>query len=115
MAAAFAWHAGPLLLIGSDCPALHPDDLRRCADALCLGDDAVFLPAEDGGYVLIGLRQVQPRLFEHIEWGTEHVMAQTRERLVELGLCWTEPRTLWDIDRPADLDRLRALDWARRT
>jgi hypothetical protein len=33
-------------------------------------------------------------------------MAATRERLRALGLRWSEPATLWDLDRPADLDRL---------
>ncbi|MBL8450164.1 MAG: DUF2064 domain-containing protein [Dechloromonas sp.] len=92
-----------------------PDDLCSCADALRSGQDAVFLPAEDGGYVLVGLRRPQPRLFADIEWGTERVMAQTRDRLRELGLLWSEPRTLWDVDRPEDLDRLRAMGLAMPT
>jgi rSAM/selenodomain-associated transferase 1 len=45
----------PLLLVGSDCPSIEPSDLRACAAALQSGADAVFLPAEDGGYGLVGL------------------------------------------------------------
>ncbi|MCW5746482.1 MAG: DUF2064 domain-containing protein, partial [Alphaproteobacteria bacterium] len=50
MLAAFrAQPAGqPLLLIGSDGPALTAEHLRACAAALRAGDDAVFLPTEDG-------------------------------------------------------------------
>jgi rSAM/selenodomain-associated transferase 1 len=116
MANAFAAQGGPLLLIGTDCPALTKAHLAHAAKALNDGHDAVFIPAEDGGYVLVGLRRPQPRLFEGIDWGSEKVMTQTRERLVALGLRWTEPTTLWDLDRPEDLPRLAALegfaDWA---
>ncbi len=76
-------------------------------------EDAVFIPAEDGGYVLVGLRRPQPRLFEGIDWGSERVMAQTRERLSELGLRWVELPTLWDVDRPGDLLRLATLEGYR--
>jgi glycosyltransferase A (GT-A) superfamily protein (DUF2064 family) len=107
---AFAAHAGPLLLIGTDCPALSEAHLGAAATALHDGHDAVFIPAEDGGYVLVGLRRPQPRLFEGIAWGSDKVMAQTRERLVALGLRWTEPLVLWDVDRPEDLPRLAKLE-----
>jgi rSAM/selenodomain-associated transferase 2/rSAM/selenodomain-associated transferase 1 len=110
MANVFAAHAGPLLLIGSDCPALTAAHLAAAATALHDGHDAVFIPAEDGGYVLVGLRRPQPRLFEGIAWGSDQVMAQTRERLMALGLRWLEPATLWDVDRPEDLLRLTGLE-----
>jgi len=100
---------GPLLVIGTDCPALKPDDLRLAAQVLRDGDDTVVFPAEDGGYVLIGLRQPQPALFERIAWGTGSVMDETRARLRASGVTWREPRTLWDVDRPADLFRLARL------
>jgi rSAM/selenodomain-associated transferase 1 len=98
----------PALLIGVDCPSLTPAHLRRCGECLRHGDDAVFLPAEDGGYVLVGLRQPEARLLKDIEWGSPTVMAVTRHRLVELNLIWSEPETLWDLDRPEDLSRWRA-------
>jgi glycosyltransferase A (GT-A) superfamily protein (DUF2064 family) len=40
-------------------------------------------------------------------WSTPGVMAETRLRLRQLGLRWREPVTLWDVDLPADLERLR--------
>jgi glycosyltransferase A (GT-A) superfamily protein (DUF2064 family) len=106
MAAAAHAARGAVLLIGTDCPALTPQHLRAAAGALAGGDDAVVLPAEDGGYVLVGVRAPHPGLFEGIAWGGEQVMAQTRVRLRALGLRWSEPVTLWDVDRPDDLDRL---------
>lgn len=99
---------GPALLVGTDCPALTVSKLRRAAEVLREGKDAVFLPAEDGGYILIGLRKPDPALFENMPWGTERVMAETRRRLIRLGWRWAEPEMLWDVDRPDDLDRLRA-------
>jgi hypothetical protein len=110
MAHAFAVHCGPMLLIGTDCPALQTTHLAMAAELLRDGNDAVFIPAEDGGYVLVGLRQPQPRLFENVDWGSGRVMAQTRDRLAGLGLRWAEPLTLWDVDRPADLARLATLE-----
>jgi uncharacterized protein len=106
MLAAFEAWRGPLLLIGSDCPMLAPDHLRLCAAELRSGLDAVFLPAEDGGYALIGLHRPLPRLFAGIEWGTERVMEETRARLRAAALTWSEPATLWDVDRPEDVARL---------
>lgn len=110
MAQAFAAHDGPLLLIGTDCPALRLEHLTTAAHLLHAGNDAVFIPAEDGGYVLVGLRRPQPRLFEAIDWGSAKVMAQTRARLVECALRWAEPFVLWDVDVPEDLPRLATLD-----
>lgn len=96
-----------MILIGSDCPALAPADLRR-AERLLRGCSAVIAPAEDGGYPLLGLSRPVPAIFEAIAWSTPSVMSQTRVRLAALGLRWRELRTLWDVDRPADLERLLA-------
>lgn len=104
----------PTLLIGSDCPALEPAHLHAAADCLRRGDDAVFLPAEDGGYVLAGLAGEAPAaLFEDMPWGGDQVMAETLVRLQAAGLRWSEPARLWDVDRPEDLARLAELEAAR--
>ncbi len=97
------------LLIGSDCPALTPALLVRALDSLDDDDtDAVFTPAFDGGYVLIGLRRIDDRLFDAMPWGSERVMDETRARLREAGWRWTETGTLRDIDAPEDLVELEA-------
>jgi uncharacterized protein len=112
MHTAFRVHCaqGPLLLIGTDCPALRPAHLRQAAQALADGDEAVFYPAEDGGYVLVGLRQPQAALFTDMAWSTAEVMSQTRLRARRLNLQLREFETLWDVDVPEDLARLAALD-----
>ncbi len=95
------------LVIGTDCPALGAAHLRAAARAL--GDhDAVVIPAEDGGYVLIGMRAPAPEVFAGVDWGSARVMAQTRQRLAALGWRWSEADPLWDVDLPRDLDRLYA-------
>jgi rSAM/selenodomain-associated transferase 1 len=106
MLAAIAAANGPAIVIGTDCPALTPEHLRTAARALADGVDVVIVPVDDGGYGLIGMRRPQPALFGGMTWSTETVMAETRRRLTRLGLSWREPARLWDIDEPADLDRL---------
>ena len=98
----------PLLIVGTDCPVLTPEHLQRTADALQT-HDAVLIPAEDGGYVLIGLRRALPSVFQRVDWSTPRVMAQTRERLNALGASWLELPALWDVDDPQDWQRLQAV------
>jgi rSAM/selenodomain-associated transferase 1 len=93
------------LLIGTDAPALDAAVLREAAAAL--GDhDAVFVPAHDGGYALIGLRAADARCFDGMRWSHDRVMADTRERLRAAGLRWRELAAVADIDEPADLAHL---------
>ncbi len=96
------------LVIGTDCPALTPEVLREAA-AVLREHDAVVIPAEDGGYVLIGLRQPVHAVFQHVEWSTDRVMAQTRQHLQGAGLTWRELAPLWDVDRFEDVGRLLGL------
>ena len=98
-----------VLLIGSDCPALTLDHLRAAADVLRDRAPAVVIPAEDGGYALIGLRTSEPALFSDMPWSTPLVMNETRRRLRTLGLTWCEPVMLWDVDLPQDLERMRGI------
>ncbi len=107
--------ADALLIIGTDCPALTEAYLSSALLALESGSDVVLGPAEDGGYVLVGARRPVPRLFEGISWGSDRVMSQTLERLKGSGISYRLLDTLWDVDRPGDLERLRhlepPLDW----
>ena len=101
---------GRALLMGSDVPALDAPRLRQAVAALD-AHDAVFVPALDGGYALVGLRRPEPRLFEGMTWSTPQVMANTRERATAAGLRWAELPALADIDTPADLVHLPAGWW----
>ncbi len=105
---AWASQTGPALVIGSDCPVLSATLLRRCVRALD-DHDLVLLPAEDGGYALIGGKRSHRGLFEAIAWGTGDVTAQTLERARALALRVACPATVWDVDTPRDLERWRAI------
>jgi hypothetical protein len=98
--------AASLVLIGGDCPVLKAEHVARSLHWLERGCDAVLGPAEDGGYVLLGLRRSDPRLFAGLPWGTSEVLEMTRQRLRQLGLEWRELEPLWDLDRVEDLERL---------
>ncbi|MGD0917609.1 MAG: TIGR04282 family arsenosugar biosynthesis glycosyltransferase [Thermodesulfobacteriota bacterium] len=99
--------ASRALLLGTDCPSLTADDLREAAALLKEETDAVIIPSEDGGYVLIGLRRNADDLFRGISWGTERVMEETRLRLRNLGWQWHELPERWDVDRSEDVERLK--------
>ena len=97
---------GPAVLIGSDIPAIarsHIDD----AFAALGRHDAVFGPAEDGGYWLVGLKRA-PRVlapFARVRWSGPHALADTRANLKRKRVALA-PR-LGDVDRAEDLRRER--------
>jgi rSAM/selenodomain-associated transferase 1 len=96
-----------VLLMGTDAPSLDTAVLHQAAAALdsC---DAVFVPALDGGYALVGLARAAPSLFSNMPWSTPQVMQTTRERAAAAQLVWTELAPVADIDDPADLAHLPA-------
>jgi rSAM/selenodomain-associated transferase 1 len=103
----FAAGFGSVCLVNSDSPTLPTSLLIAAVRALSLpGDRIVLGPAEDGGYYLIGLKQVHARLFDDIAWSTPLVFTQTVERAREIGL---EPVVLpawYDVDDIGSLRRL---------
>ena len=99
--------AQPVLLMGSDCPALTAAVIQEAARQLQT-HDALLVPVADGGYVLIGLKSPCPTLFTQMPWSTASVAAETLSRMAALGFkVWRGP-LLHDIDEPADLAHLPA-------
>ncbi|SFH84266.1 hypothetical protein SAMN05216206_0451 [Pseudomonas guineae] len=98
-----------VILIGNDCPALDGDYLQQACKAL-QEQQVVIGPAEDGGYVLLGLRSMHATLFNDMPWGTERVFNITLQRLQQLDWHPALLPALWDVDRPEDLLRLAALN-----
>ena len=92
-----------VIVIGTDCPELTTDYLNEALLRLRQGTKAVIGPANDGGYVLLGLRRFSPLLFSDINWGSNQVFSETYEKLQQLGWDWHELNSLRDIDTPADL------------
>jgi hypothetical protein len=93
---------GPILLIGTDCPALDRHRLAAAAEAVDT-HDAVIHPANDGGYALLGLTRFHATLFEAMAWSTPAVAPCTIARIRALGWTLDIRETLADVDEPEDL------------
>src|SRR5215475_5434227 len=97
------------VVLNSDSPTLPTSLLVETAHVLARpGDRAMFGPALDGGYYLLGLKAQHHRLFQNIAWSTEHVAHQTLERAAELDLPVHILPTWYDVDDVAGLKMLRA-------
>lgn len=97
----FRLGASKTAIIGSDCPYLEMDDIQ-CAWEWLGEADAVFGPALDGGYWLVGLKSEQPGLFHAVSWGTAEVLRQSLTRAESLGISVRLLRRLSDIDTAKD-------------
>jgi rSAM/selenodomain-associated transferase 1 len=95
------------VLIGCDCPSLTYADLEAAIMALQNDNDVVLAPAEDGGYVLIGLNQPHSELFENVSWGSAEVFEQTLKLINKNVLIYCQIAEQWDVDTPTDLARYR--------
>jgi rSAM/selenodomain-associated transferase 1 len=91
-----------VILVGSDCPAINRSYLSEAAHLLAT-NPVVLGPADDGGYVLIGMTELCRDMFEGIEWGQATVWADTVKILQRLSIKWKGLASLPDIDRPEDL------------
>jgi rSAM/selenodomain-associated transferase 1 len=101
------------IVIGTDCPAQSEADIEH-AGALLAEVDVVLQPADDGGYVMIGMAQPHPEVFARMPWGTDAVLEKTRERIRALGLRHAELPALPDLDRPEDIAVALARGWIER-
>ena len=93
-------------VLGSDSPTLPPPVLEAAFAALDAHEVALG-PCDDGGYYLLAARAVHPTLFREMTWSTCRVVDETLARCAAAGLRTTLLPTWYDVDTPADLDRLR--------
>jgi uncharacterized protein len=94
-------------LIDSDSPTIPAENFASAVKLLSLpGDHIVLGPCDDGGYYLIGLKQLHREVFEQIEWSTERVFEQTRQRATQIGVGVHELPRGFDVDDHATLHRL---------
>ncbi|MFQ5846730.1 MAG: TIGR04282 family arsenosugar biosynthesis glycosyltransferase [Candidatus Methylomirabilales bacterium] len=99
---------GGALAIDSDTPTLPTDFLAKALDRLATpATDIVLGPSEDGGYYLIGLRELRRELFEDMPWSTAQVLRETIRRAETRGLTVECLPPWFDIDTAEDLERLR--------
>ena len=106
MAGALRSELGPACVVGADIPGITR---ARIAEALAiLGDhDAVFGPAPDGGYWLVGLKHPQRApngLFQNVRWSSDHAFADSMATLP--GYRIGRAATLRDVDTLDDLNAL---------
>lgn len=94
-------------LIDSDSPTIPAENFSRAIELLSLpGDRIVLGPCDDGGYYLIGLKQLHREVFERIDWSTERVFEQTKQRATQIGVEIHELPRGFDVDDRATLHRL---------
>lgn len=98
---AFAEGAKKAIIIGSDCPELTGPDILQAFSRLDRVD-VVLGPVYDGGYYLLGMKQLETSLFEGIEWSTESVLAHTIEKIEAAGKSYALLPELSDVDTEAD-------------
>jgi rSAM/selenodomain-associated transferase 1 len=94
---------GPVCIVGGDIPGITPAHIARAFAALGR-HEAVFGPAPDGGFWLVGMKRVAPppaTLFEGVRWSSEHTLHDTLYTLTGLRVAFIE--SLNDVDEAADL------------
>ena len=97
-----------VILIGTDAPSLTSEHIETSIKKLG-SNDVVIVPAEDGGYVLIGMGQHCDSVFQSVPWSTDRVLIRTRENLKASNLKYDELDVCWDIDRIDDYYRYKMM------
>ncbi len=90
-----------IIIIGSDCPGISPSDIIQSVELLD-HHDIVIGPSTDGGYYLLGCKEIIPAIFKSIDWSTSSVLRQTITGLEKQGKTFSLLRTLADIDTEED-------------
>ena len=111
--AAFKQEYTRIVMIGTDCPALHARHLVQAFQALH-HRELVLGPATDGGYYLVGLSRDEKSIFEHVPWSTDKVLERTLAIAAQHGLTAELLATLSDVDRPEDLKHFSHCSCAER-
>jgi hypothetical protein len=93
-----------VIIIGTDAPALDSKTIAAVIKQLneC---DVVLVPAEDGGYVLLGVSTYHEKMLDNVPWGSGQVLSRTVANIESLGLNHELLGECWDVDRPEDLQR----------
>lgn len=104
---AFMQKSNAVVMIGTDSPTFPSEFIEQAFEQLKTSD-AVLGETEDGGFYLIGLRTMRPYIFENIEWSSPKTFHQTARNIKKLGLKLALLPTWFDVDLPADLERLRS-------
>lgn len=101
----FAEEFEKVIIIGSDMYDLAQHDLEKAFNILN-HSDYVIGPAEDGGYYLLGMKKLNPAIFENKAWGTSTVLQNTLNDLKNQQYTLLETRN--DVDLYDDIKDLEA-------
>ena len=102
----FGEWAGKVVLIGSDCFELNSGIIEEAFKAL-EESNYVLGPAKDGGYYLIGMKELNLDLFKNKEWSSENVFLDTLLDIKNQDKSHYLLPTLSDVDSEEDLGDLR--------
>tara|TARA_B100000929_G_scaffold49641_2_gene36090 strand:- start:3759 stop:4379 length:621 start_codon:yes stop_codon:yes gene_type:complete len=89
-----------IIIIGSDLYDIETKDLEQAFKVLN-NHEIVIGPAEDGGYYLLGMKQLHPKLFKNKNWGTATVLQDTINELKKSNYKLLEKRN--DVDLYSDI------------
>ena len=101
-----------VIAIGGDCVSIDSKYLLGAAKILSGRQEVVIGPAEDGGYVLMGMKHFIPDVFQDIPWGGESVLSSSIQKLEQLHIPYELLDLAWDVDTPEDY--LRYMELANR-
>jgi rSAM/selenodomain-associated transferase 1 len=103
----FALGFESVIVIGADSPTLPWELAADAFDAMTEENDVVLGPTRDGGFYLIGMRKLDPRVFERVSWSSDQALAMILERVEEIGASGILAPEWYDIDTPEDLELLK--------
>jgi rSAM/selenodomain-associated transferase 1 len=91
-----------IVLIGSDLPDINATHITKGIEALN-ENDVVFGPAEDGGYYLVGMSELEDSIFINKPWSQPTLLKETLQELHNNNVTVSTLDTLNDIDTYEDL------------
>jgi rSAM/selenodomain-associated transferase 1 len=103
---AFSQKSDAVVMIGTDSPTFPAEFIKQAFIFLETKADAVLGKTEDGGFYLIGLRKLNKKIFENVEWSSPKTFEQTKQNIENLSLSLSEIPVWYDVDTPEDLKRL---------
>ncbi len=103
---AFFHDSDAVIMIGTDSPTFPAEFIERAFIFLETKTDAVLGRTEDGGFYLIGLRKLDKKIFENVEWSSPKTFEQTKRNIENLNLSLSEIPVWYDVDTPEDLKKL---------
>ena len=103
---AFEQNSDAVIMVGTDSPTFPPEFIKQAFALLETKTNTVLGKTEDGGFYLIGLRKLDKKIFENVEWSSPKTFEQTKRNIENLDLSLSEIPVWYDVDTPEDLKRL---------